>query len=401
MLSYFALIFGGIAAFAFGSGGGSSGGSSSSDDDTSGSAPSASGGTPVSSFSFAPSSAGLSAPEEDDDVSIGEDVPRLEASAYELDWAGLSDEEQYMVELVNRARMDPTGEVGRAGDGLASGVSSSPVQPLAVTHELSDASREHSQDMDNRDFFAHTNPSNQSPADRAVEEGHGSRFVGENIGWIGSSRSPNGEDAQQSRAENHHNNLWESDGHQVNLMRDFWTEIGLGYDYGSTPYTSPQTGQTFDLDGSTWATQMFSDRGENYLTGVVYDDEDENNSYDMGEGQGGVRITAYDGETSYGTSTWGSGGYSLALPPGTYRVIFEGGELDQPFETVVSIGDENVKVDVIEDDVAARTLASIEFQPTAADDVVEDELPSVPVDEGEAMAEEEDLGDDLLEPILA
>ena len=86
-----------------------------------------------------------------------------------------------------------------------------------------------------------------------------------------------------------------------------------------------------------------------YLTGVVIDDEDGDEFYDMGEGQGGVHITAFDGETAYATATWAAGGYTLALPPGTYRVVFEGGELDQPYETEVTIGNENVKLDVIEE----------------------------------------------------
>ncbi|CAN0591202.1 unnamed protein product, partial [Ectocarpus sp. 12 AP-2014] len=70
--------------------------------------------------------------------------------------------------------------------------------------------------------------------------------------------------------------------------------------------------------------------------------------YDIGEGQGDVRITAYNDEASYATSTWDSGGYTLALPAGTYNVVFEGGDLDAPYETEVTIGNENVKLDVLD-----------------------------------------------------
>ncbi|MDJ0638183.1 MAG: hypothetical protein QNJ20_05060, partial [Paracoccaceae bacterium] len=98
--------------------------------------------------------------------------------------------------------------------------------------------------------------------------------------------------------------------------------------------------------------------GETYLTGVVIEDGDDDDFYDIGEGQGGVQITAFDGENTYTTSTWEAGGYTLALPPGTYRVLFEGGDLDAPYETDVTIGDENVKLDVIDEGGALLATVS-------------------------------------------
>jgi uncharacterized protein YkwD len=86
--------------------------------------------------------------------------------------------------------MDPGAEVSRLSEPLASGIPGAPAEPLAVTRELSAAARAHSQDMDDRNFFSHTNPDGQSASARALEEGHGSGFVGENIGWIGSSTAP-------------------------------------------------------------------------------------------------------------------------------------------------------------------------------------------------------------------
>ena len=271
------------------------------------------------------------------------DIPDLPASAFNIGWAGLSEEEQLIVELVNRARLDPLDEVARLSEGLASGITSNSKQALAVDPNLSASARGHSEDMDNRDFFSHVNPDGDGPGARAIDDGYGSGFVGENIGWIGSSFAP---DAQQ-RAEAHHENLWESDGHQRNLMNDNWSEVGLGYDYGD--YRG--------LDHSTFATEVFGDKGNTFLTGVVIEDADGDDFYDIGEGQGGVRITAFDGEDAYATATYDACGYSLELPPGTYRVLFEGGDLDAPYETEVTIGSENVKLDVIED--GGRVLASL------------------------------------------
>ncbi len=305
--------------------------------------------------------------------------------AYDIGWSGLTPEEQLMVELINRARMDPQAEVDRLDEGLAPGIASGGAAPLAVTPELSAAARAHSQDMDDRNFFSHSNPSGQSPSDRAIEEGHGSRFVSENIGWVGSTRSPQD---LQSRVETHHDNLWESDGHQRNMMDGTWSEIGVGYDYGSHQGYS----------GSTFVTEMFGDRDMTYLTGVVIEDEDGDEFYDLGEGQGGVWVTADDGTTLYTTATWDSGGYSLALPPGTYTVLFEGGDLDTPYEATVAIGNRNVKLDVFDD--GPRTMSAASPAPMPASEAEAADvlafLPEVPFGEVPEEAEEWEEDADLL-----
>lgn len=310
-------------------------------------------------------------------VQMDDGMPDLPASAYDIGWTGLTAEEQLIVELVNRARLDPLGELSRQDEGFAAGVTTAPKEALAVVETLSDASDAHSQDMDNRDFFAHTNPDGDSPSDRAIEAGHGSRFVGENIGWVGSTRTSFDE---QARAEGHHDNLWDSDGHQQNFMSERWSEIGVGYDYGDY----------LGYSGSTFVTEMFGDRGETYLTGVVIEDEDDDQFYDIGEGQGGVQITAFDGDDAYSTATWDAGGYTLALPPGTYRVVFEGGDLDVPYETDVTIGTENVKLDVIDPGGAVAASLSASALPDASS-----MLPTIePAPDGTEMAYIEDTYDE-------
>lgn len=282
-------------------------------------------------------------------------TPDIPDSAYDIGWAGLSAEEQLIVELVNRARMDPNAEVNRLNDDLSEDSSPNSVQALAVVPTLSNAAEAHSEDMDDRNFFSHTDPDGGLPWDRAEDAGHENRFVGENIGWIGSSSTNFDE---QARAEAHHANLWNSDGHQENLLGNQWSEIGLGYDYGDHR----------GLDGSTFVTELFSDTGETYLTGVVLEDGDGDEFYDIGEGQGDVQITAIDdNENVFTTSTWDSGGYTLELPTGNYRVVFEGGDLDQPFETNVSIGNENVKLDVFDAPSLTLSAAPAQDETTEAD----------------------------------
>lgn len=382
----FALLAGGVAAA---SGGGSSSSPtasrSSRDDDTSDPgfdpAPTA---TPTATPTAVTVIETPTAPEASAREPAPDPEPVPDPSDYALSWAGLTEEEQLIVELINRARLDPQAEVDRLDEPLASGIPSYAVEPLAVTPELSAASREHSEDMDDREFFDHTNPDGQSPADRAVEEGHGSRYVGENIGWIASGRSVSEAD-EQARVEMHHANLWESDGHQRGLMNENFSEIGVGYDYG----------EKYGYQGSTHVTEMFGDRGINYLTGVVIRDGDDDDFYDLGEGVGGVRVTASDGTNAYGTSTWESGGYTLALPPGTYEVTFEGGDLRDTYASTVVIGDDNVKLDVIEDDLGAFAMTSAAPAPVE-DSATLSGLPEVPPDPMPMPEEDEQNDLDLL-----
>ncbi len=338
--------------------------------------------------------------EDDDDSSITPpqanvvapeaiaDLPEESSGDYSVGWGGLTAEEQMMVELINRARMDVSAEVARQGEGLASNISPADDTPLAVVQTLSEASRDHSQNMDNLQFFDHEDPAGDLPWDRAEDAGHANTYVGENIAVI-ASFSTNFDD--QARVEALHAGLWESDGHQRNMLRDDWTEIGAGYDYGS--YAG--------YNGGTYVTTKFGDTGQTYLTGVVIDDQDDDDFYDIGEGQGGVRITAVDNsnpESVYTTSTWDAGGYTLALPSGTYTVTFEGGDLDTPQQAEVTIGNDNVKLDIIEDSDDARVFASAILVPSEEDALLEDVLPMMPEEEETAADDFEE--DDTPELVL-
>jgi hypothetical protein len=359
--AFLALLLGGLAALA---GGLSSGRSSRTEDDD-----------PATADDAPDRPDTVTTPDATEPGPAPESFPDPGDAAYALDWAGLSPEEQLLVELVNRARMDPGAEVARLSEPLATGISGNAAQPLAVTRSLSLAARGHSQDMDNRDFFAHTNPDGQSPGARAIEEGHGSGFVGENIGWVGSSSTAFD---RQMRVEGHHRNLWNSDGHQRNLMDPRWSEAGLGYDEGSYQ----------GFNGSTFATQMFGDRGHAYLTGVVIDDGDGDDFYDIGEGLGGVRITATNGTETLGTLTWAAGGYALRLAPGQWDVLFEGGALDAAVTRTVSIAQDNVKLDVVEEGNAV-TFASRLPERAEAGDVLAS-LPAIPMEDQPLPREEEE-----------
>lgn len=301
----------------------------------------------------------------DEDVGVEDEKALTDAldlpdSAYELGWEGLTAQEQYMLELVNRARMDPETEEDRTGEAVDSGVSSTPKQALAVDPILSAAADNHSEDMLERDFFAHTNPDGENPTARAQDEGWESGGVWENISarWT-SAQSVSDE---QGWVDASHEGLWESDGHQFGMLQASHTVVGMGIDWGEWSYPGP----TFPT--AMVVTEKFANDGQTYLTGVVFDDADNDDFYDIGEGQGDVQITAWNDEEIHTTSTWDAGGYSLALETGIYNVRFEGGDLNQTYETTVTIDRQNEKLDVNEDDLGIAVLAMAPEDSTVEED---------------------------------
>ena len=103
-----------------------------------------------------------------------------------------TDEEQLMIELINRARANPTAEAALHGidlnEGLAAGtISTAAKQPLAPHQSLTDAAGDHADDMLARDYFSHTTlGTNEDPDDRAMAAGYPGG-AGENISWGGST----------------------------------------------------------------------------------------------------------------------------------------------------------------------------------------------------------------------
>lgn len=290
--------------------------------------------------------------EEEEDVAgpVDDEFPDLPDRDYDIGWGGLNAQEQYMLELVNRARMDPEGEEDRTGEDVDSGVSTSPKQALAVDPILSRAAELHSDDMLDQDYFAHKNLDNESPTDRADDLGY-DYGVWENI----SARWTSAESVsdQEGWVYASHWGLWESDGHQYGMLQASHTVVGIGIEWGEDwdyPSYTANTAMT--------ATQNFANDHETYLTGVVIDDTDDDEFYDIGEGQGDVQITIWNDENTYATSTWDAGGYSVAVESGTYNVRFEGGDLDGVYETTVTVGDENEKLDVFEDTHAVAPLVA-------------------------------------------
>lgn len=251
-------------------------------------------------------------------------------------------QEVLVVELINRARANPEAEAARYGIGLNDGITGTPLtaapkQPLAHNLLLIDAARKHSQWMLDEDIFAHTGVNNSTPTDRMRAAGYvfsGSWTSGENIAWGGTTASSIN---LTSYAFNHHEGLFKSPGHRVNILGADFRELGLGQIQGrflsnNTNYLSSMLTQNFARSGSSY-----------YLTGVVYNDANSNSFYDVGEGLSGVNIS-FNGK-SYPVYT--TGAYSIPVSNGTYNLTITGDSLGTAVFHTVQVNNANTKVDVI------------------------------------------------------
>lgn len=218
-----------------------------------------------------------------------------------------SSAEQYMLELVNRARLDPDGEAARFGislnQNLAQGtISSAAKQVLAPNSRLQDAASDHSDWMLTQNTFSHTGVGGSDPGDRMSNAGYafsGSSAWGENISWRGSTGSIN----VASAIALQHQGLFLSAGHRENIMGTAFREVGIAQELG-----------TFTSGGTTYnasmVTQNFAKSGSNvFVTGVAYSDKDGDDFYSIGEGVSNVKFTI--GGNS--ATTAGAGGYSLSV----------------------------------------------------------------------------------------
>lgn len=238
--------------------------------------------------------------------------------------------DQFIIELINRARANPEAEAARLGIGLNDGlgsptnpnpISTAPKQPLAVNELIYTAAVGHSNDMVERNYFNHISPENKGPGHRLQQAGYPYTTWAENIAYT--------YDLQQF-----HDLLFKSPGHRANILRESVREIGVGIVL---------------RDGRFTGTEKFATRqGDAFFTGVVFSDRvvaDE--FYSLGESLPGVTITAErPGAPILTTVTGPSGAYSLAAPPGTYKIRAAGPGLASPLVlNDVVIGTANVKVD--------------------------------------------------------
>jgi len=248
----------------------------------------------------------------------------------EVTMSRLNAHEQFMLEQVNEAR---------AERGL---------EPLAPVAALNTAAEGHSEFLDRTDYEGgvnpktgakspHYGPNSSSPTDRANAAGW-SGGVAENVAFQADSRfsGSEGDGLLQTLVERAHTGLMKSPAHFQNITSSSNT-VGIGIALGDNGSL-----------GAAYFTQKFGSDEKNYLTGVVFDDKDNDNSYDIGEASGSTRVSVVNAEGSVvaAKSTDPGGGYSLALANGTYTARFTGTGIDGTIEKKFTVSGKNVKLDV-------------------------------------------------------
>ncbi|NEP44505.1 MAG: carboxypeptidase regulatory-like domain-containing protein [Okeania sp. SIO2H7] len=113
-------------------------------------------------------------------------------------------------------------------------------------------------------------------------------------------------------------------------------------------------------------TQKFAKSGSDFfLTGVAFDDSvTADDFYTVGEGLGDINVQAVrqSDNQHFSTTTFGSGGYQIALDPGTYDVTFSGEGLNKT-ETI-TISNQNVKLDLETDELPQNPTQATSQQPS-------------------------------------
>jgi hypothetical protein len=296
-------------------------------------------------------------------------VEWLEARELMSASVGPTAEEQYMLQLVNRARANPAAEAQRLvalaqSDPVLKQATKSwdiaafartlsaiaPQAPLAFNTRLIEAARDQSHTMLATNNQAHsasgylTNASVARADDGAAYYpiGSGSWSTGENV--FAYSRNVVATQLDDYADYFHAAFLidWGNPdySHLDNVMapgpstaagtgRRPYSEIGIGLLTNVSPTVAVPATATIAANaglnvGPAIVTQEFGYRSGNpFLTGAFYLDADGNNFYTPGEALDNVLIRAVGsaGQGTFETVNWSSGGYSLQLPiGGTYAV---------------------------------------------------------------------------------
>ena len=279
-----------------------------------------------------------------------------------LSTAGPTDQEQYMLQLLNEARTDPAAVEAQitSAANLTPDVqatlkyynvnlqqveqtiaNATPQPPLAWNQALANAAQGQSQYEANTQTQTHTGAGGSTSQQRIDAAGYSNPTSnGENTYAYASSVM----EAMQAFLMD-----WgvPSDGHRINIQQpgvsaqDAYTGVGIGL------VTTSSSNPSF---GPMVITQDFGSQANTQaqVVGVAYNDNAGTGFYLPGEGAGGVQIDAVNLQTGAvsSTQTWSSGGYELSLAPGQYRIIASSN--DTVIQTSnVTINNVNVEQDFI------------------------------------------------------
>ncbi len=281
-----------------------------------------------------------------------------------------SDEEQQLLEIINRARANPAAEADRLIaldnpyarfaydfylvdlDLFRAAMLEFPVaQPLAFHPQLATAARGHSQWM-----LANVEQSHEqgtiTAADRVTASGYPWSTIAESIYAFGHDMEHvhAGFEVDWGLFDAEGNpiapGMQDPPGHRLSNHNDTFREIGIAVIEGTN---SRQVGDEVITAGPRVVTMKFGSRhgGGPMITGVAFFDLNKNGAYDPGEGLGGVDVTV-SGLATPGRTTR-SGGYALPAADGSRTLTFSVPGMTPVNRAIQVSGGRNVKADLILD----------------------------------------------------
>jgi hypothetical protein len=263
-------------------------------------------------------------------------------------------EQQLVLEYINRARSNPIAEGQRLGidihEGLPDPTLVGPRPPLAMNKMLLGIAQGHVEDMYNLNYFSHNDPNGTTPYGRMINAGYYYVRAGENMAAGTYDTATELEDFMMvdsgTPGRPHRINLLDLiNPYPCSTLPCVYYEIGIGYHEGSTMTNY----------GNSFITEDFGTRPNSgpFLLGVVYNDANRNNFYNIGEGITGVTITTSRG-TYYAVSSL-SGGYAIPIGTSGTITVTASGPGFGPITKTVTLSGANVKVDFTSQDSVTST----------------------------------------------
>lgn len=303
--------------------------------------------------------------------------------------------EQYMLQLINRARANGNAEMTRLGNAGSVTVNEGPpslngnawtnlntVAPLAWSTQLAAAAQSHANNLQSVDWYFNTATYGSSPhtpnsafpggattpGSRMTAAGYSQTSSGARGTATSPSYRPGGENVFLSFATP--NNGWTNAdvlaatnsghewlfedfpvsgrGHRNTLMYEFFREVGIGTATG----TDNDAGT---LKDSAYLVQNFARSSvvtNPILTGLAYDDLDSNNFFTpaltpTSESITGLTVQArQSGAVVASVAAFDTGGYSLPLAAGTYQIFFVKADGTEHSAGNVVMGSQNIELNV-------------------------------------------------------
>lgn len=268
-----------------------------------------------------------------------------------------TDEEQLYVELINRARANPTAEgiflANTTDPSVLNGYDSfhvdlelmqeefaaiQPMPPLALNAKLTQMARGHTQDMFDHAFQGHVSSNYDTLGDRVAAVSYNFSAVAENVFSYATSVFHGHAGFEVDWGDGGTGGMQPGRGHRANIHGSY-REVGVGVKLGTNTVDEETVGPQL-------VTQNFGSQSGSlaYVTGVAFYDMNGNDFYDPGEGIGGLTVNVSG--SSFHAVTTTSGGYAVPVPTANANrtVSFTGLAANHSADAVIA-NQANVKVD--------------------------------------------------------